>query len=306
MGGRVEKLNKEGVLSKIFEVAEEIIKERKRPLLLMFYSDRAGKIVPPDVTILQTLFEEFYNGEKDEELDLIIYTRGGDVNTSYLLAQLIRSHTQTLFTLVPYYAYSGGTVISLSSDLIEMGTNSKISPIDVQIGSQDQEDMISLLSIEKYIEFMEHCCTNVFKINDEKCKTEFAVGLTKELVKNFHPVELGDIFRLQNLSKYYARILLIDYMFKNVSERRRIAEEIIKRLSTESPSHAFDIDIHIAQGIGLKVESMNQKIYKLSRLLIDYCTKAKQEGLICHYHARENNLRKPFFFIFGKKRGEQK
>jgi len=149
----------------IFETAAEIVKLRQRPLLVMFYSDSAGQIVETDMRLLEEVLEQAFAGERVPELDLIIYTRGGEVNASYRLAQLIRSYTQCLYTLIPFYAYSGGTVIALASNHIEMGRSSSISPIDVQVIGKE-EKAFGLMSLEKYIELMKHACTETFKIKD--------------------------------------------------------------------------------------------------------------------------------------------
>ena len=73
-------------------------------------------------------------------------------------------------------------------------------------------------------------------------------------------------------------------------------------MSSESPSHRFDIDINIAKGIGINVKECDDKVYKLSKQLILYCTQAKQEGLICKHPSRESQIRMPFFHLFGKEK----
>jgi len=87
-------------------------------------------------------------------------------------------------------------------------------------------------------------------------------------------------------------------MFKDQSTRLMIADRILRRLSSESPAHHFDIDINIAQGIGIRAVEMDKNIYKLGRQLIEQCAQAKREGVICSHIAREQRIRQPFFHIF--------
>jgi hypothetical protein len=48
--------------------------------------------------------------------------------------------------------------------------------------------------------------------------------------------------------------------------------------------------------IGLNIEKMDSNIYKLSRLLLNTCEKAKRLGLICSFISTQN--RKPYFEVF--------
>jgi len=278
------------------KLVNEFIKERKNPLLILYWSDLDGQIVDFDVAVLEKVFQDYCEENKIDrihELDVIISTRGGEVNASYLIAQLIRGYAKKVNYFIPKHAYSGGTTICLSADRMYMGVGSRLSPIDVQVGRG-----MALIDIEKYVEFIANSC-DLTKLSDDRARFPVLVELLKELISRVNPLRLGDFFRLRSLSEYYAKILLIDYMFRNETQRMEKAKEIIKRLTSESPTHSLDMDIHIVRGIGLNVEQMDTKLYKLSNLILDCCFDLeKSDEDICKYPSRECNMRMPIFQIF--------
>ncbi len=278
---------------------KEFIKIRQNPLLILYWSNTDGEIVDFDVTLLEKTLQDYCeksNIKRIEELDIIIYTRGGQINASYLVAQTIKGYVKKVNMFVPKHAYSGGTMIALCSDIIFMGIGSRLSPIDIQLGGK-----MALIDIEKYVEFISHSC-DIAELEDERAKSPVLIELLKELISKVNPLQLGDFFRLRNLSEYYAKILLIDYMFKEETQRIKKAENAIKRLTSDSPTHGLDMDINIIKGIGLNAKLMDNKLYKLGNLILDYCFMLEKgrEG-ICEYPSRECEIRMPFFQIFDEK-----
>ncbi|MEK6953551.1 MAG: hypothetical protein AABX01_00970 [Candidatus Micrarchaeota archaeon] len=287
-------LNKR-VLFEIDQIANEIVKLRGRPLLLMFYSHTAGKIMPADLNYLEE--GVFGDVEKLAGLDLILHTRGGDVSSSYRIAQLIRSKCLNLNALIPIYSYSGGTVISLAADeiLMNRGT-SLISPIDVQLNN-DKESM-SLLNFDKFIEFLKET-SNYFEFEDDDQRAKFISALMEKLVERIDPLQIGEFYRLRGLQSFYAKTLLTEYMFRNDSDKERIANDIVTQLTSKCPTHDFDIDFQIALDIGLKVGELEKKTYKLGKQLINKCVLAKRMGIVCDYIDSKHNWRMPFFKLYG-------
>ncbi len=293
-------LNKEQkeCIVELHKKGKEISRLRNRPLVLMFYSKEVGGSIDEDdlYELENKLDERIPLGV--EELDVIIQTTGGDANTSYLLAQLLREYCSYMETLIPNYAYSGGTLISLASDKIILGKTARISPIDLQLsyGGSEKISPFALVDIEKYIDFINDSCDK-FQFQSEENKTAFITPLVKELVGEHGTKKLGELFRMRGLTEFHARILLMDYMLKNFSNRKERATHIIKRLTSESPTHDFEIDYNIAKKVlGLSVEQMEGNLYKLTRHLISMCDKAKGLGLICSFTSSKD--RKPYFEVF--------
>jgi len=290
-------LAKPEIFEKFEKIINEITSTRKKPLLVMFYSDPAGQILPCDIDALEHIFDDFLKEkgkEGFEELDLLIHTHGGDADTSYRLIQLIRSYCKKLDVLVAIHAHSGGTLITFGADSIEMGRSATLSPVDVQIGASS----LPLMSIEKYIEFLEDTITRACKIKEESNKTMFITELTKKLVDQVCPTDLGELFRLRGLTEKHSKTLLHNYMFKNDSSKKELAEKIFLAFTKESPTHAFAMDYELVKESGLKVIRMEDKIYKCCKNLIDILVRLKRYGVICPFYSSSINQRLPYFKIF--------
>lgn len=300
----IKEEEKNDLVIKLYEIGQTIATLRGKPLLLLFYSkERAGGIETEDIFHLENVLEQKlkdYHGD----LDVVIQTIGGSADTAYLLSQLIRDYCNNMEIFIPNYAYSGGTLICLASNKIHLGKTARMSPIDLQLGDEETESQFPLLSIDKYVEFIEESC-RTFLIEKEENKVAYIVPLMEKLIEQIKPTDLGALYRVKDLTRYYAQILLMTYMLKNLPEKKRIAQYIINRLTTSTPDHEFEIDFHIAEGIGLNVEQMEEKIYKYSRLLISVCSILKRNGEICKFYSDDANRRKPFFEVFLPKKVEE-
>lgn len=84
--------------------------------------------------------------KKDEPLHLIIHTEGGDSDVSDSFAYLLAQANIEVYTYVPEYAMSAGTVIALAGKKIYTNWYSIFSPVDSQLdysngtGSEDEDD----------------------------------------------------------------------------------------------------------------------------------------------------------------------
>jgi ClpP class serine protease len=67
-------------------------------------------------------------------IDLILHTPGGLVLASEQIAYALRDHPAKVSVLVPHYAMSGGTLISLAADEIRMDAAAVLGPVDPQLG----------------------------------------------------------------------------------------------------------------------------------------------------------------------------
>lgn len=72
--------------------------------------------------------------DPDVPLDLVLHTPGGLVLASVQIARAIQRRTGKVTVVVPHYAMSGGTLIALAADQIEMSPNAVLGPVDPQLG----------------------------------------------------------------------------------------------------------------------------------------------------------------------------
>jgi len=69
----------------------------------------------------------------DSGLTLIIHTPGGVTNAAETLINYLHSKFSDIETIIPTYAMSAGTMISLGTNRIYMGRQSQLGPIDPQL-----------------------------------------------------------------------------------------------------------------------------------------------------------------------------
>lgn len=66
-------------------------------------------------------------------LTLVLHTPGGVMNAAESIVSYLRSKFSKIESIVPLYAMSAGTMISLGCDRILMGRQSQLGPIDAQL-----------------------------------------------------------------------------------------------------------------------------------------------------------------------------
>ncbi len=68
-------------------------------------------------------------------LDIVLHTPGGLVLASEQIARALQRHKGKVTVFVPHYAMSGGTLIALAADEIQMDPDAVLGPVDPQLGS---------------------------------------------------------------------------------------------------------------------------------------------------------------------------
>ena len=86
------------------------------------------------------------------EIDLWLESPGGDAHVSYKIALLLRSYTPKLRVIVPDYAKSAATLLSLAADEIYMARAAELGPLDAQIGYEKEGMTISALDRARSLE----------------------------------------------------------------------------------------------------------------------------------------------------------
>ena len=71
----------------------------------------------------------------DDRVTVVLHTLGGCITACVLIANALRQFTDST-AVVPYLAISGGTLIALSANRLEMGSRASLSAVDPQIMGQ--------------------------------------------------------------------------------------------------------------------------------------------------------------------------
>ncbi|MEK7534768.1 MAG: hypothetical protein AAB600_05595 [Patescibacteria group bacterium] len=217
--------------------------------------------------------------DKLDKLDLILYTRGGEIDAVMPLINLLRSYSKEFNIMVPFKAHSAGTLACLGADSIIMTRISQLSPIDPTTANQFNPLLknndpnsprvgISVEDVASYFKFafkkeedaLEKA--RILEIKDESAKVE----VFKELVKHVHPLALGNVFRI------YSQIRLIgkELLEKHLSIKNPKIKSITKALAEDYYSHQQTIDLEAAKEIfGTLVKVATPDEEKLLDQLLD-------------------------------------
>lgn len=283
----------------------DVVRARKRPLLIMFY--------PMNVTIYDVQLEQLHvlltaeglrRSEPLPSLDVLLQTYGGDPIASYRLAQIVRDFAEDVTFLVPEFAYSGGTLMCLSAEKILLGDFAVLSPIDIKLVRQPNvsdeaaEEMfpdeepgefeVELVAIDHFIQVAKQARLEVesgFRRRGWRTsKTDVESQLLCEMTKQLGVLTIARFYREKNVTKTYAEELLARCMFggmpSGASKKARI-DRIMRRLVVEAPSHELPMDYHLCYDAGLSVEEMPDQLSAKTRALTRGMLGLANDGLIC-------------------------
>jgi Serine dehydrogenase proteinase len=232
------------------------------------------------------------SADKRDRLIVFLETSGGSVEVVERISDVFRHHYNVVDFVIPNYAYSAGTVLTLSADEIYMDYYSVLGPIDPQIKNRDGRWVPGLGYLEKYKDLIEK------SMNGQITPAEMEF-----LVRKFDPAEL---FALEQAKKHSADLIqtwLCQYKFKNWTKRRtsnqpvdsayksQRAADIAGLLgdATEWNSHGRGIPLRVLESDRIKLQirnfgddpTLNAFIRGYYDLFIDYCTKIGN-GLALH------------------------
>jgi len=254
---KTEKAEKEE-RAELIKLAEAVIASRKKPLLIMFYPVRS-QINEEQIELLHIALNS--GGVKIAEplnsLDVLIHTIGGEPVAAYRLAQVIRDFTQEATFLVPEFAYSGGTLICLSGDIILLGNHAVLSPIDITLHrrfardtredypkfreEEDPDTEVELVAIDHFIKVATQARIEIeTEFRKRKWKladSQVEQAMLCKMIDQMGVTDIAKVFREKNITQEYARELLRCYMFKD-SIKQSDMEAILRRLVVEAPSQS--------------------------------------------------------------------
>ncbi len=230
------------------ELMRKISEQRDAALLCYITGDRenVNTRIAPDVT--PVFYRHLEMIGECRQIDLFLYTRGGDVLTPWRLVHLIREYAPRLAVLVPFRCYSAGTLLCLGADEIVMGKMGELGPIDPSVvnafNPQDPNNPTARIPVN--IEDV----YSYFALAGEKagvCSSDQQIRAFTLLAERIHPLALGNVHRNYLLIRSLAKKLLslhqqplregqIEHIVDNLTEklyahnhmisRREAAEEI--------------------------------------------------------------------------------
>ncbi len=234
------------------QLFDQLISHRKRRLVTLITSTK--KPEPLFATqiaqdILPIFYEILKQGAEGRDLDLLIYSSGGQIDTPWPLINLVREYCDDLRIIVPWRAQSAATLVCLGANVIEMGPLASLSPIDpqFQLTLGDKKEVVGAGVEDIYGYYM---------LIQEKLELD-AQGRAealKVLANRISPEVLGKISRTRREIRIIAKNLLRLHLTDE-----DVMEKIVSNLVEELPSHQYMINRNEAKALGLPVVYMDQE-----------------------------------------------
>jgi hypothetical protein len=264
-------------MSKI-DLIKKIEEKRNSRVITYVTSDRPGPLnarIASD--IIPIVSQQLRKIGKVENIDLFIFSQGGDTMVPWRLVSMIREYCTKFSVLVPYKAHSSATMISLGADEIVMTDLSEISPIDPStanifnpIDPNNPQSRIPI-SVEDVMAYFD-LAKNKFGIKNDEDLTKIFNKFV-EANPQIHPLALGNINRTHNLIRMLAKRLLKSH---NNPMNHDDVDKIVDDFTEKLYSHQYFIGRKEAKNdLGLKnVEFADEE---LSELMSSLYEEYKQE-----------------------------
>jgi len=230
---------------------KELQKKRGSKVFCYITSDR--KSLPPNIPGINTqlandahsfIYKQLRKAGKVKKIDLLLYTRGGMIDSVLPLVNLFRNYCEEFNVLVPYLAYSAGTLLCLGADNIIMSERGELSPIDPTTANQFNPRLVPNdpmspqigIGVEDVISFFELAKDG--KVGIKKTSSEM-LSVFQTLTSTVHPLALGNVYRIYQQIRFIAKKLLKSHL-KGITEKAldEMAETFVKRFH----SHSYPIN----------------------------------------------------------------
>ena len=213
--------------------------------------------IAPDA--IKVIYKHLEKMDPRDNIDLFIYTRGGDVLTPWRLVNLIREYCSQFNVLVPFRAYSAGTLIGLGANQIVMGKMGELGPIDPTVANafnpQNPNNPtakipISVEDVSSYLDL----ARKKFNISEE----DNLHKILSELTERVHPLALGNVHRNYLLIRSTAEKLLSLHL----QDEEKI-NKIINYLTEKLYAHNYMIPRREVKKLQLPVKFPDPKLENL-------------------------------------------
>jgi hypothetical protein len=260
------------------QLIQQIEGLRKSRVITYLTSDRQGPInARVAMDIIPIISKQLQTIGKTDDIDLFLYSAGGDTMVPWRLVSMIREYCDKFSVLVPYKAHSAATMIALGADEIMMSDLSEISPIDPSTANvfnppdpQNPQNKIPI-SVEDVMAYFD-LAKNKFGIkNDEELSRIFNKFV--ESNPQIHPLALGNVNHIHNLIRVLAKRLLKSH--KTPMKEDEI-EKLVDYFTEKLYSHQYFIGRKEAkEDLGLKTVQYADSA--LSKTMTDLYEEYKKE-----------------------------
>ena len=214
-----------------------------------------------------------HNVRPGESVDLILHTRGGNIDAAEKLIRMVRSKVgeADFRIIVPEFAKSAGTLMVLGADCVVMSDMSELGPIDPQMPFADSTGHVRWQPVQNYLDaYGEHSDA----VNQDPNNVAARIMLNK-----MDPATVKLCQAVKERARQCAEQLLQRGMFRESGNWSGTASELLDTGRWRSHSQMISWeDAQHPDTIGLVVEHVDQqsdewqgywRLYCLQRLEIN-------------------------------------
>jgi hypothetical protein len=196
---------------------------------------------------------------KADRLTLVLQSDGGDPDAAFQFVRVARAYCEKLDVVIPRWAKSAATLMSLGADTVYMGVASELGPLDMQLEAPQQERYSSALDGTQCLTDLQQAAAAMaynlarsyggrfLRITKLRRKdifdglVAFACQTIEPVMRQIDPWVLHECYRLLDTSRRYARRLLEDYMLVADADKEKTAAWIAEELVAGYPIHSYVI-----------------------------------------------------------------
>jgi len=223
------------------------------------------------IDIIRPFSEHLQRICRTGQIDLLIYSAGGDTIVPWRLVNLIREFCDKFCVLIPYKALSAATLLALGADEVVMSPLGELSPIDPMIGTpfnpphpDNPNERKVEISVEDVVGYINLAKERVGITNQDNL-----VHIYNKLSERLHPLSIGAVYRSHALIRLLAGKLLSMHMTGKRDSKR--ISRIVNDLAEKLYYHSYLINRKEAKELGLNiVETSKETEDKMWQLYLSY------------------------------------
>ena len=223
------------------------------------------------------LMSTIHGMDYTKPLTLVLHTPGGHTAAAETIVGYLRSKFEYIETIVPTFAMSAGTMIALASDLIILGRQSQLGPIDPYIFYSNR-----LVSARAVVE-------QFYRAKSEILSDHDLVHVWAPILTSLGPSLISEAQNALDYGEKMVERWLKSYMYKeiyNKKERTKIAKCAAAHFNdtTTHKSHGRRIDRDEARSVKIVIEDLEEDqklqdavltLYHLLTILFEQSTTTK-------------------------------
>jgi Serine dehydrogenase proteinase len=232
---------------------EQIEETRTSRVVVYATGDRHPTAAQIGDDAIRPLYDHLREIGTTDKLDLMIYSRGGDIDVPWRIATAFRSIAPNWSVLIPFRANSAATLLALGADEIVMGPQAELGPIDpimniTRVMAQPrgpatvQQESVNVEDIMAYLRFAR-----------ERGGLEAQEALSASLGKladRLDPVALGNVYRTHSHIREVANRMISS---RAEPPEADVTSKIVETLAEKTYAHGHAIGRAAAVELGLPV-----------------------------------------------------